>query len=60
MGDSKEELGELAGIKEKLERIVYENNCDICAIDDDADGVYFIRVTTGQGVMTRSFVVDNR
>ncbi|MBE5857465.1 MAG: cyclic nucleotide-binding domain-containing protein [Lachnospiraceae bacterium] len=46
LGDSKEELGELAGIKEKLERIVYENNCDICAIDDDADGVYFIESGT--------------
>ena len=42
MGDSPEEKKEIAGIAAKLKRIVFENNADICVIDDEPDGMYFI------------------
>ena len=42
IGETKEEKKELAEIAAKLKREVYENNTDICTIDDEPDGMYFI------------------
>lgn len=46
IGDSPEEKKELAHITGKLKRLVFENNTDICTIDDDPDGMFFIESGT--------------
>ena len=40
--DSEEGNAELEDIKGKLIRLQYENGADICVIDDEADGMYFL------------------
>ncbi len=40
--DSEEGNAELAEIKSRLTRQVYKNNTDICIVDTEADGMYFI------------------
>ncbi len=44
--DSKEGIEELAEIESKLSKVVYENGQDICKIDSEADGMYFIESGT--------------
>ena len=40
--DTEEGAEELADIRSRLKKIVFKNNTDICVIDDDPDGMYFI------------------
>lgn len=44
--DSKEGIKELAEIESKLSKVVFENGQDICKIDSEADGMYFIESGT--------------
>lgn len=44
--DSKEGIEELAEIESKLSKVIYENGQDICKIDSEADGMYFIESGT--------------
>ncbi len=44
--DSEEGNAELEGIKQKLEKVQFENGEDICVIDDEADGMYFLESGT--------------
>lgn len=44
--DSEEGLQELAEIESKLHKVVYENHQDICKINSEADGMYFIESGT--------------
>ena len=46
IGDGEAGKAELEQIKEKLVRLRYENGADICVIDDEADGVYFLESGT--------------
>ncbi|MBR6451566.1 MAG: cyclic nucleotide-binding domain-containing protein [Lachnospiraceae bacterium] len=42
IGDSEEDKAELAELGTKLKKIVYENGEDICRIDEEPDGMFFI------------------
>ena len=44
--DSKEGIEELTEIESKLSKVVFENGQDICKIDSEADGMYFIESGT--------------
>lgn len=40
--DPKENADDITSITSKLKRIAFKNNCDICTIDEEPDGMYFI------------------
>ena len=42
--DTEEGRAELEEIGSKLKRVVYEHDSEICRIDTDPDGMYFIEV----------------
>lgn len=46
ISDSEEGKAELEEIGKKLVRLQYENGADICVIDDEADGMYFLESGT--------------
>ena len=46
IADGEQGKVELEEIRKKLVRIPYENGADICVIDDEADGVYFLESGT--------------
>ncbi|MCR5673127.1 MAG: cyclic nucleotide-binding domain-containing protein [Lachnospiraceae bacterium] len=46
LNDSEEGVRELHEIESRLEKVVFENNQDICTINSEADGMYFIESGT--------------
>ena len=46
IGDDDEGRAELAEIKSRLERVQFSHNEDICTIDSEADGMYFLESGT--------------
>lgn len=40
--ENEEGAEELADIRSKLKKMIFKNNTDICVIDEDPDGMYFI------------------
>ncbi len=46
LGDSEEDRQELEEIESKLIKVTYDNGQDICTIDSDGDGMYFIESGT--------------